>query len=104
MRRIVPLLLVCALVLVACAGERGPEGPMGPQGDPRSASQSDVAAQVFIERSRSDLALLEDDGTYTIIDERITPESYRGLYVKGSSSGSPIIVPLMDMLLGTELA
>ena len=73
-----------AVFLIACEGPAGPAGPEGPQGP--SGPQGAPAEGILIEKSISASAYNED-GVITIRDSRITPESFRAVYVKVEGDG-----------------
>ena len=84
-----------AFGLVACEGPAGPMGPVGPEG-----SQGETGPPregVIIERQLS-RSLYDADGNIVIEDDRITPTTFRALYLKTTFSnlGSDVVayIPL----------
>ncbi len=92
--------VVSALVLLACQGPEGPLGPAGPQGPQGEAGpQGEVGPRgesgpqgemgppgegIIIER-RPTGSLYDEDGFILIEDDRITPTSFRVLYLKATN-------------------
>ena len=75
----VALISVLAFV-VACEGPAGPAGPAGEQGPPGAPAESIII----------DVTVTLDDyaeGLITIEDPRITPRSFRALYMKMQIGG-----------------
>ena len=78
--------------IYSCSGPQGPSGPSGPQGP--SGSAVDL---IFIERTFSRLSY--DEGTISIEDERIMPESFVNIYLKiTSEDGREAYFPLDSLL------
>ena len=106
-------LVVSALVLLACQGPEGPMGPAGPPGPPgqtgprgEAGPQGEVGPRgetgpqgemgppgegVTIER-RLTGSLYDEDGYILIEDDRITPTSFRVLYLKATDLESDFVI------------
>ncbi|MCY3737637.1 MAG: hypothetical protein OXG13_14615 [Gemmatimonadaceae bacterium] len=116
--RLHSMFVLSALVLLAC---QGPEGPMGPQGPPGEAGPRGEAGPqgesgprgesgppgemgppgegIVIER-RLTASLYDEDGYILIEDDRITPTSFRALYLKATDQESDLSLYMpLDYLL-----
>ena len=83
-------------VLVGCegpAGPMGPEGAQGPPGPPGPSSES-----VLIEQSLS-MAAYNETGEIVIEDSRITPKTFRLLYLKLEFDNQVTYFPLEYLLV-----
>ncbi len=79
------LVTLLAFVMLAC-GDGSVEGPIGPEGiGPGTIGPESLGAGVLIEHSISDSSY-DAEGRITIRDERITPTTFEGLYLKVTSS------------------
>ncbi len=88
------LFVLLAFSFGACEGPMGPAGPTGPQGPqgdqgPPGPRRDEVAIELAFSRSSYD-----EDNQILIADSRITPTSFRLVYIKGMLSGAEIYVPL----------
>ena len=87
------LILLLPVFLLACEGPEGsvgPEGPPGPQGPP--------AEGILIEKRLSESAY-DENGIITIADRRITPTSFRTVYLKLDFGGGQVGYLPLDYLL-----
>ncbi len=80
------LVTLLAFVMLAC-GDGSVEGPIGPEGigPEGTIGPESLGAGVLIEHSISDSSY-DAEGRITIRDERITPTTFEGLYLKVTSS------------------
>ena len=88
------LFVLLAFSFGACEGPMGPSGPTGPQGPPGNQGppgpqRDEVAIELAFSRSS-----YNEDNQIIIEDSRITPTSFRLVYIKGMLSGVEIYVPL----------
>ena len=94
--------ILIAVVLVACAGPEGPTGPAGPEGPAGPAGPPGLpgapAEGIIIEKSLSASAY-DEDGYITILDSRITPKTFRALYLKVDLGGGQVGYVPLDYLL-----
>ena len=74
-------------------GETGPEGPRGPQGEVGPAAEG-----ILIEKLLSASAY-DEDGFITITDSRITPTSFRAVYLKFDYGNGTVGYLPLDYLL-----
>ncbi len=115
MRRLHSMFVLSVLVLVACQGPEGPVGPAGPQGPPgeggprgEAGPQGEAGPRgemgppgegIVIER-RLTASLYDEDGYILIEDDRITPTSFRALYLKATDQESDLSLYMpLDYLL-----
>ena len=88
------LFVLLAFSFGACEGPMGPAGPTGPQGPPGDQGppgprRDEVAIELAFSTSS-----YNEDNQILIEDSRITPTSFRLVYIKGMLSGAEIYVPL----------
>ena len=88
------LFVLLAFSFGACEGPMGPAGPtgsQGPQGDqgPPGPRRDEVAIELAFSGSS-----YNEDNQILIEDSRITPTSFRLVYIKGMLTGVEIYVPL----------
>ena len=88
------LFVLLAFSFGACEGPMGPAGPTGPQGPPGDQGppgprRDEVAIELAFSTSS-----YNEDNQILIEDSRITPTSFRLVYIKGILSGAEIYVPL----------
>ena len=101
--RVVSTFVLSAFFLLACQGPEGPVGPAGPQGPPgETGPQGEPGPPgegTIIER-RLTGSLYDEDGFILIEDDRITPASFRGLYLKATDLESELVLSMpLDYLL-----
>ena len=88
--------ILLAVVLLACEGPEGPTGPAGPEGPPGPPGAP--AEGILIEQRLSGSAY-DEDGNITILDSRITPKTFRALYLKVDLGGGQVGYIPLDYLL-----
>lgn len=124
--RVVSTFVLSALFLLACQGPEGPMGPAGPQGPPgETGARGEAGPQgeagprgeagpqgemgppgegTLIER-RLTAFLYDEDGFILIEDDRITPASFRALYLKATDLDSEIELYMpLDYLLVSDVS
>ena len=74
--------LAALLILLAVSGCEGPMGPMGPMGPRGPAGHVDEGT--FIRVGHMTRALYDGLGRIIVEDRRISPTSYRGVYIRVS--------------------
>lgn len=85
-----------AVFLIACEGPAGPAGPEGPPGP--AGPQGPPAEGILIEK-RISVSAYDETGTIRIVDSRITPESFRAVYLKVDLGGGQVGYVPLDYLL-----
>ena len=88
------LFVLLAFSFGACEGPMGPAGPTGPQGPqgdqgPPGPRRDEVAIELAFS-----ISSYNEDNQILIEDSRITPTSFRLVYIKGMLSGVEIYVPI----------
>ena len=84
--------ILLAVVLLACEGPEGPTGPQGPAGPPGPPAEG-----ILIEQ-RLSASAYDEDGDIVIRDSRITPKTFRALYLAVGFGDQQAYIPL-DYLL-----
>ena len=100
------LTLLAAMVLISCEGPAGPMGPAGPQGEKgETGAQGEqgppgpLTEGTLIEHQLS-MSAYDETGTITVEDSRITPTTFRALYLKlNLGDGQVAYVPLDYLLM-----
>ena len=99
------LTLLFALALISCEGPAGPMGPAGPQGERGETGergpqgeQGPPSEGILIEYELS-VAAYDEEGTIAIEDRRITPKTFRGLYLKLDFGDDQVAYFPLDYLL-----
>ena len=95
------LLLAVVLFAVACEGPTGPQGEIGLQGETGPPKEG-----VIIERQLSRY-LYDENGNISIKDDRITPTTFRAIYLKVTLEVDPdtiIAYAPLDYLLVSALS
>ncbi len=85
-----------AFGLVACEGPAGPMGPAGPQGP-----QGEIGPPregIIIEWKLS-ISSYDEDGNIFIEDDRITPTTFRALYLKADLGPDQVAYIPLDYLI-----
>ena len=97
--RIALLVVLAVGVLVGCEGPAGPMGPEGSQGPPGAQGPPGPSTVgVLIEQSLS-MSAYNETGEIIIRDSRITPQTFRLLYLKLVFEDETSYIPLDYLLL-----
>ena len=88
--------ILAVAVLVGCEGPAGPMGPEGAQGPPGPRGPS--SESVLIEQPLS-IAAYNETGEIIIADSRITPKTFRLLYLKLEFDNQTAFFPLEYLLI-----
>ncbi len=86
-------------------GSEGPEGDIGPQGEKGDRGESGVTEFSLIEVTLGTSNYDDDNGSYVIVDDRISPDTVIEVYMKffTTDTGNPFYIPF-DIFVGSRLS
>ena len=85
------------LVTFGCEGPMGPAGPMGPQGEKGDQGPAGATREAIIIERALTPDLYDPEGAIVIQDARITPTTFRVLYLKTIIQGDDVLTIYMPV-------